>query len=392
MPELTNTFELVDHLTHQNPDVFQNGAEIIVHPESHETELVIGDVFAQGKEGQIHYGYAPNIDHGQWIAVKEPHLLSLEYNQAIQLEAELMQEFSSQSKFFIRTFGSVLSENSGKHVLMMELLQGEGVVNLADRLQQIRQGDAEPFNLNQISTLAGCMKEQLQVMHRRDTPFIHADIKPDQLYWVTEPNGESYFVLGDATMGSQIQLLKQNPDELDVKYYVGTPNYAHPEFTHKATAPQLHEIDERSDQYGMAMVLYETITNQKFHQDTDRVNQPDPALTDSEAHSQKVTLLREAIIQLCAIPPDQLPDQLGLDIDRFVDQFYVTVNPTMAREVTAAQAEANADEYSELAILDTSPRSLRLFDTFMAIQESLLQYQRSGLIRSRRDRVYSLSA
>ena len=142
-----------------------------------------------------------------------------------------------------------VGEAEGVPFLVMELLEGESLAALLRRLGTLSVPAAVDILLPVVDAVA--------VAH--ENGIIHRDLKPDNIFLAqTHHAGITPKVLDFGI--SKVISDAQTPSLTATSSFLGTPFYMSPEQARGAK-----DIDGRSDQYSLAVVLYEALTGQQPH-------------------------------------------------------------------------------------------------------------------------------
>lgn len=139
----------------------------------------------------------------------------------------------------------IAEELEGAPFLVMELLRGEGLDVMLDRLQRI-----EPI---QICPLIVEIASALDQAHQKG--IVHRDVKPSNIFLHRTRNGEVMPKLLDFGVS---KILEGRDSELDITRVgsvLGSPLYMAPE-----QARGQSDIDHRTDIWALGVVLYEAIS------------------------------------------------------------------------------------------------------------------------------------
>lgn len=165
-----------------------------------------------------------------------------------QLSSRLLQEARAAAKLshpaIVRVF-DVGQTALGDPFIVMELLEGETLSSLLEREGRLSGVRAVQLLLP--------IADGLSVAHAKG--FVHRDVKPDNVFIVTGPDGQLQPKLVD------FGIVKQD-ERFDSRLtlagaVIGSPDYMSPE-----QARGLPSIDLRSDVWSFSVVLYEAITGQ----------------------------------------------------------------------------------------------------------------------------------
>lgn len=189
-----------------------------------------------GRGGMGHVHLARDIRLDRTVAVK---MLA----PAIREHPELIQRFEREARLLARLEHPNLvpiyavGQTEGLPFIVMKALQGQSLHDLV--------ATKGPLGVQQVVPLLRQICAGLQFLHDRNV--IHRDVKPSNVF-VGEDGHVTLLDLGLAT-DFQDQTLTRTGMVL------GTPAYMSPEQIRKAT-----EVDNRSDLYSVACVLFEVLT------------------------------------------------------------------------------------------------------------------------------------
>jgi eukaryotic-like serine/threonine-protein kinase len=182
---------------------------------------------------------AKQLSLGRQVVVKylrpHPDLDPLEQAARFRREAELMAGASHPNVVTIFDFGI----DDGRPYLVMEYVEG------GDLRAQMVPG--EPLPVGRVRALLGPLVRALEYLHR--IGILHRDLKPENILMDHEdiPKVSDF---GIAVPQSDVGALTRDDRTL------GTVGYAAPEQQYRL------RVDERSDQYSLAAVVYEMLTGQ----------------------------------------------------------------------------------------------------------------------------------
>jgi serine/threonine-protein kinase len=142
-----------------------------------------------------------------------------------------------------------VGEAEGVPFLVMELLEGEALSALVRRLGTLSVQAAVDIMLPVIDAVA--------VAH--DHGIVHRDLKPDNIFLAQSHIAGTLPKVLDFGI-SKVLSDSNVPSLTATSSFLGTPFYMSPEQARGAK-----DIDGRSDQYSLAVVLYETLTGQQPH-------------------------------------------------------------------------------------------------------------------------------
>jgi serine/threonine protein kinase len=199
----------------------------------------VGDLIASGGAAEVYQGR--NLSDGRRVAIKVmtlPDTGGSDLRKRFTDEARCMLSLRHPHIVPLKAFGEV----EGALYLVMPLYPG----TLRDHLE--RSGRLQPV---QAVSMALQLASALQVTHARG--LAHRDVKPENIF--LNVHGAAF--LADFGIAREISALR-HPDvawtRSSIGLPVGTPEYMAPE--------QLlgRPADQRVDVYGLAAVLYETLT------------------------------------------------------------------------------------------------------------------------------------
>ncbi len=212
---------------------------------AHSTELldgryILGEPLGQGGSGQVFA--ARHRRTGRPCAVKFLSDCAAADPEAVTRfarEARLLGELAHRSIISILDFAQTAD---GRPFLVMERLQGE---DLAERLHR-----AGPMPWPTARRLFRQLCEALKVTHARGV--LHRDIKPSNIFLTTDDDGSERAVLLD--FGLAKKQTASEPTLTRTGAIMGTPIYMSPE------QARGRSVDERTDVYSLAAVLYQMLT------------------------------------------------------------------------------------------------------------------------------------
>jgi serine/threonine-protein kinase len=214
------------------------------------------------------------------VAVK---LLSTDLTTRPDLVARFRQEAEIVSQLEHPHIVSVLDfdvTEQGEPYLVLELLHGETLEHRIDR--------KAPLALEDVIKITTQIASALSVAHRASV--VHRDLKPSNIF-LTDASGESVFVkLLDFGISKN---LRTDRHITHPRTLVGTPEYMAPE----QARGENHLVDSRTDEYALAVVAYEMITNlQPF------------------AHADLKEILAR-VVRLEAVPPSTVAPWITAEVD-----------------------------------------------------------------------------
>ncbi len=232
------------------------------------------------------------------VAVKLLRMFSLNTEKDIQRfhqEAQAAARLHHTNIVPVFDFG----EANGLHYIAMQLIQGQGLDVVVDRLRQQHKGNGKveheadanpqlrydsPSYWHDVAAIGIQAANALNYAHSQGT--VHRDIKPANL--LLEEGG----VLWVADFG----LARQDEDGRPTQSGIlsGTLRYLAPEHFHG-------RCDERTDQYGLGLSLYELVTLQ-------------PVTGNSSSHAEIMRRITEAKV----IQPRQLNENVPRDLETII--------------------------------------------------------------------------
>lgn len=182
-------------------------------------------------------------------------------------------------------------EHEGMACIVMELLEGEPLSDLLERNGRLNAQEAAWLLIPAMRGVAAAHAQGV----------IHRDLKPQNIFLCTEPDGR---IVTTKVLDFGISVLIDSVIDRSLGPFVGTPNYMPPE--HLAGVPV---IDGRADVYGFGLLLYETLTGRMaFPGEIGEelfcriINQPAPSLADLRPDISQGMV--QIIDKAMAKPPD----------------------------------------------------------------------------------------
>jgi hypothetical protein len=206
---------------------------------SHAGDFQLGLVIGIGAIGEVYS--AVRASDGLEVAVKLLQTNALQRSDLVErILREGMITSSLDSPYLVRVY-EVGRMFDGAPFITMERLQGR------DLGARLRQDGLLP--LDQVTRLAEHLGTGLQ--HAHDAEIIHRDLKPLNIFEAESPEGSIWKILDFG-----ISKLTSSSGTLTQEGVVGTPGYMSPEQARGLV------IDQRSDVFSMAVVLYRALTGQ----------------------------------------------------------------------------------------------------------------------------------
>ena len=202
-----------------------------------EIETIIG----QGAMGTVYRGL--DLLTRQPVAIKllKPDLVAgnQEMLERFIREAETLRKLNHPN--IVHMIAAV--DEGDRHYIVMEYIGGG---TLADRLQKIKHGTAEPLQVEHVLKLALELTDALTRAHH--LKVVHRDIKPSNI--LLEPDGTACLTdFGIARLVDESRLTESG-------LVVGTIAYLSPE------ACEGYQLDVRTDFWSFGVVLYEMLAGQ----------------------------------------------------------------------------------------------------------------------------------
>ena len=190
-----------------------------------------------------------HVGQGRTATVYRAHYEPLDQEVAVKVlfpESSALQEIVSKFEQEARVLARIDNENvlkvydvgqeDGRHFMVMELLEGEEILDLIEREEQVEPTDALRIVRQAANGLAAA----------HDKGLVHRDVKPQNLY-LCEDGTVKVLDFGLATAHDAST------------ERVGTPHYMAPEVCSHGQA------DLPSDIYGLGIVLFHLLTGQPPH-------------------------------------------------------------------------------------------------------------------------------
>ena len=194
----------------------------------------ITELLGEGGIGQVHAARDTMLDRDVAIKSLRPELMNdKSFVDRFRIEANNLAKLAHPN---ITTLYSLLPQD-GNLYMVMELVRGR-------TLEALQQERGEPFACEEALAIVGQAAEGLAYAHSMG--IVHRDIKPANLM-ITATGVLKIMDFGIArAQGSQRMTRAGNA--------FGTPEYMSPEQV------KGQDVDGRSDQYSLAIVLYEMLT------------------------------------------------------------------------------------------------------------------------------------
>lgn len=195
-------------------------------------------ILGQGGMGVVYKGYDAQI--GRYVAIKTIHRSMLKGDLGRELITRFQQEVKAVGRLTHANIVAIYdcSEEDGMPYFVMEFVDGKELKHY------LKQGIV--FSVSKTLSIITQMLDALTYAHRLGV--IHRDIKPDNIF-ITDDGIAKLADFGIAKI--------EDNEVTQVGAVLGTPSYMSPEQC--LGKP----IDNRSDLFSIAIVLYELLTGQK---------------------------------------------------------------------------------------------------------------------------------
>jgi serine/threonine-protein kinase len=157
-------------------------------------------------------------------------------------EAEIISHLSHPNIVQLVDYDAI---EGGKPYIVMEFLEGESLENRLDRERRL--------GLPTVARIVHQVASGLAAAHRAG--IIHRDLKPANIFLVDRPGEGTLVKLLDFGISLRTGGGRRITGEFDV---LGTPDYMPPE----QAAGQTARVDQRGDEYSLAVIAYEALCGQ----------------------------------------------------------------------------------------------------------------------------------
>ncbi len=199
----------------------------------------IKELIGQGGMGAVYRAFDKNRDEDIAIKVLLPSLTQNE--RALE---RFLNEARVSSKLSHPNIVNVydVQQDGGLYFLTMELLEGQDLRQIMDNQKTV----GRPFDVEDVKEYIAGVSEGLAYAHQHT---VHRDIKPENI-WVTDDQQIKLMDFGIAQLQSTSQRTQTGAA-------MGTAYYMAPE-----QLKGVKEIDGRADQYALAVLAYEMLTEE----------------------------------------------------------------------------------------------------------------------------------
>ena len=199
---------------------------------------------ARGGMGAIYRAEDPETEQAVAIKTLAPDLASKPEAQARFLrEAKVACRVTHRN--IIKIFGYDIYD--GIPYLIMEYLRGEGLHALLDR---------GPLAIERTAGIGAAVCAGMSVVHEHG--IIHRDLKPSNIFMADTDEGQLVKVLDFGVSKAQAS---RDPFRTGMNAIIGSLPYMSPEQALGGV-----ELDARSDQFSLGVILYECLTGHRPHQ------------------------------------------------------------------------------------------------------------------------------
>lgn len=203
-------------------------------------------LIGRGNMAEIYRAY--DLSTGKYCAVKilmRNYALQDEVKRRFLREAEIIRSLNHPN---IVKLHDLCITDDGTPILAMELLTGEDLSALL-----LRQG---PLSLEDAVCIMSQVGSGVAALHRRGV--LHRDIKPQNIFLCKTTGGPHRPVVKLIDLGLAKLLIPNQSHAASEQMLIGTPEYLAPE----ATTGRPDDVDERIDQWAMAVTLYRMLSGQ----------------------------------------------------------------------------------------------------------------------------------
>ncbi|XYH98163.1 protein kinase domain-containing protein [Sorangium sp. So ce1128] len=306
----------------------------------------LGRVLGRGGMGAVYE--ADDREQARRVAVKVMNAEIVHSRSAVgRFEREARAASAIQTEHIVRVFDTGVDQDTGSPFLVMELLRGEDLAQLLERLGPL------PPRLALRIVAQACVG--LQKAH--DAGVLHRDIKPANLFLAQREEGGGLLVkvldFGVAKIKPPHEPSRDTTGLTRSGSMLGTPRYMSPE-----QARGIKDIDHRTDIWALGIVLYHALAGRTPTHDVEAFGDliaalvaelPPPvqefapwvapevaAIVDGALQYQPVARYPSASAMLDAIRPLLGDDPLSLD-----ESMLVPLSPS-ERQTVAPRLETRA--------------------------------------------------
>ncbi len=269
-------------------------------------EYVLTDIIGSGGMGTVYKGYHVHLKTTRAIKVLKPmYAQDEQFKERFEREARILARLENPNVIRIYEF----FQEQDHLFLVMEYAAGESLADKLDYSHIIPVDKAVFWIAQACSGLA----------HAHANGIVHRDLSPDNLIITQSLTGDEIVKIIDFGIAKTVfdpgggKTLVAAGNLTTPGIFIGKVKYCSPE---QASGKQ---IDHRSDQYSLALILYEAITGvAAFHGETPmesltlRLHEPPPKLAEVRPGSSYPTFLEEVISRALEKDPDaRFPDILA---------------------------------------------------------------------------------
>ncbi len=209
-------------------------------------EYRVEELIGSGGMGVVYRGVHPLIGKTVAIKVLRPELAADAENvKAMLAEARAATSIGHRGIVDVFAYGEL---SDGRHYMVMEYLNGEGLNRLVRR--------EAPMPAKRVVELLDAILDSLEAAH--DEGVVHRDLKPSNLYVVKQKSGPALVKLLDFGLAKRGAATGKTNASL-----MGTPGYMAPEQI------RLERTDARTDLYSLGVIGFELATGRRpFKADT----------------------------------------------------------------------------------------------------------------------------
>ncbi len=272
-------------------------------------EYVIEQKIGSGGMGIVYRGVQPVIGKPVAIKVLKPDVASQPGQmERLLAEARAVNAIRHRSIIDIFSFGQL---PDGRHYVVMEFLEGEGLDAFMKKRSPLPLDEAVPLLEEILSALAAA----------HGAGVIHRDLKPSNIFVVTPRAGPRYLKLLDFGLAKQAALPGASTPQTRLASIVGTPDYMAPE------QARGDPVGPFTDLYSFGCVAFQMLTGRlPFQGESAMVvlleHQERPPPRPSSINPSLPPSVDKLLLELLAKSPSARPasaDEVLLSIARWRD-------------------------------------------------------------------------